>query len=175
MEYSAEPSEVPRGTQLESRGAQRPAPVVSGLLPPMGPIRRVVWRCVPRDSRCVPRGRRFLTAAEVAARSRSHPKLVRGPWPLICTWGSARIREFAIPGQTSSMSRVPPREPRERARTSGCGQRGRRVFLWPSSRRRCGTAGRAPLTTGPSAICTWARPSALPRTGPRPRRQRSCA
>jgi hypothetical protein len=33
-------------------------------------------------------------------------KLGRDPWLLICTWGGAQTRDLAIPGQTSSMSRV---------------------------------------------------------------------
>ena len=33
-------------------------------------------------------------------------KLGRDPWLLICTWGGAQTRDRAIPGQTSSMSRV---------------------------------------------------------------------
>ena len=36
----------------------------------------------------------------------SRHKLGRGPWLLICTWGSAQTRDLAIPGKTSSITRV---------------------------------------------------------------------
>ena len=42
-------------------------------------------------------------------------KLGRDPWLLICAWGGAQTRDLAIPGRTSSMSRVNETKPNSRS------------------------------------------------------------
>ena len=56
-----------RCTQPESRRTHRPAPVLSGFLPPKESVGRVIGRCVRRDSGCVHRERCFLNELKVAA------------------------------------------------------------------------------------------------------------
>ena len=60
--------QLSRCTQPESRRTHRPAPVLSGFLPPKEPVGRVIGRCVRRDSGCVQhRERCFLNEVKLAA------------------------------------------------------------------------------------------------------------
>ena len=65
--FSSTKKHLSRCAQPESRCAHRPAPVLSGFLPPKKSVGRVIGRCARRDSGCAHRERYFLNELKVAA------------------------------------------------------------------------------------------------------------